>query len=674
MMADVAREKYEELKKDINLHNYRYHVLDDPLISDYEFDQSLVALRDIELAHPDWITPDSPTQRSGASPADAFVKVSHPSPVLSLANAFSEQEVRDWYERILKLDDRIEETEFILEPKFDGLTVVLHYQDGVFSLGATRGDGEFGEDITGNIRTINSVPLGIPVTDSAIKIPAHLVVRAEAFISKKDFEKMNTQLESEGKKTYQNPRNTAAGSLRQLDPSAVAGRPLSIFAYAILGENSGMTQWETLAYLKNLGFPVSTLAEKCATIDEVTKRLADWEKKRNEIPYEIDGVVIKINNLHLAADLGFVGKDPRGAIAYKFPAQEVTTRLKDIRVNVGRTGVLTPYAVLEPVEVGGVVVRQATLHNFDFIEEKDIREGDRVLIKRAGDVIPYVIKPVSEMRNGSEQKYIQPKVCPVCRQPVENPAGEVAWYCVNAACPAQIIRNIEHYVSRSAMDIVGLGENIVKQLVDAGIISDFSDLYRLEKEDLLSLEGFADKKAENITEAIRTSRNQPLNRLIIGLGIRGIGEAAALSLSNRYRNLEELSNATYDEINEIEGFGPNMAQAILDWFDIQRNRKVIEKLREFQVWPEANVNSNKEPQKFKGLKFVITGTLEAFSRDEIKDFITSRGGNVSNSVSGATDYLVLGAAPGSKKAKAEALGVKVINVQELLSLADGNNS
>jgi len=408
------RQLMEQLRKEINFHNYRYHVLDAPLISDYEYDQMLQKLRSLEAIHPEWITPDSPTQRAGASALDRFVKVNHPAPILSLANAFTAEDVRAWYERILRLDDRVTKSRFVLEPKIDGLTVVLHYEKGIFVLGATRGDGEIGEDITANLRTVRTVPLRIPVHDQGVSAPERLVVRAEAFIMIKDFEALNRSLEEAGEKTYLNPRNTAAGSLRQLDPSLTAERPLTILAYAIVDSSSPIpaTQWELLEYLRKLGFPVTDLAERVGSIDEVVARIPEWNEKRDHIPFEVDGVVIKLDELDVAEDLGVAGKDPRGAIALKYPAREVSTLLHEIRVNVGRTGVLAPYAVLEPVEIGGVVVKQATLHNFDFIAEKDIREGDRVMIKRAGDVIPYVIGPIKELRKGNEKPYVPPSKCP----------------------------------------------------------------------------------------------------------------------------------------------------------------------------------------------------------------------------------------------------------------------
>ncbi len=663
---------YEKLKAEINFHNYRYHVLDNPLVSDFEFDRMLAALRQMETEHPEWVTADSPTQRSGAAPAEQFAKVRHPAPILSLANAFSADDLRAWYERVAKVDERVKNADFVIEPKIDGLTVVLHYEKGIFAAGVTRGNGETGEDITANIRTIRAVPLKIPVEGTHLQAPEKLVVRAEAFITKKDFEKLNAQLEQGGEKAYQNPRNTAAGSLRQLDPGLVAARPLTILAYAVVGDNPKATQWETLGYLKALGFPVSDLAAYCKDFDEVLAQTGKWDAMRSQIPYEVDGIVVKLNDLRLAESLGFVGKDPRGAIALKFPAQEVSTVLNDIGVNVGRTGVLTPFAILEPVEIGGVIVKQATLHNFDYISEKDIRIGDRVMLKRAGEVIPYVIGPIIGQRSGREVPFQPPEICPVCSQKVEKFEGEVAWYCVNSACPAQLIRNLEHFVSREAMDIEGMGIKIGEQLVGANLIENLADIYHLTKEKLLTLEGFADKKAENLLEGIAASKQRPLDRVINALGIRGIGEASSQVLARRYHDLDALKSASVDQLMEIEGFGPNLAESIVDWFKVEKNMRLIDELHAAGVWPVQTQAISVKPKTLSGKKFVVTGSLTGFTRDGIKEYITDYGGKVSDSVSSKTDYLVLGENPGSKREQAAELGVKIISEDELKQLAEGS--
>jgi DNA ligase (NAD+) len=695
MDTKTLRSRYEELKRQIHFHNYRYHVLDAPVISDIEFDKLLDELKRIEAGHPDWVTPDSPTQRAGAKPADRFEKVGHPAPILSLANAFGADDARAWFERIRKIDDRVERAKFVVEPKIDGLSVVLHYHDGLFVQGATRGDGEVGEDITQNLRTVKAIPLRIPVDSDGFSafnkpssvsgVPKVLVVRGEAFIPIKEFEELNRQLEEAGEKTYLNPRNTAAGSLRQLDPALTASRPITLLVYQIVHAEGGAlptSQWEILQYLKALGFPVTDVARRFDTLDDAIAYTETWERRRDELPYEADGMVIKIDDLTLAADLGFVGKDPRGAIAFKFPAREVTTTLKDIGVAVGRTGVLTPYAVLEPVEIGGVVVERATLHNFDYIAEKDIRVGDRVLVKRAGEVIPYVIGPVVEARTGREKTFKPPQTCPACGQPVEHFEGEVAWYCVNAACPAQLIRNVEHFVSRGAMDIVGMGIKIVEKLIEAGKVKDVADLYTLTREDILEAVTKKDRKtdkqppgklADNLLAAIEASKSRPLARLIAALGIRGVGEVSAADLASHFGDLDALSKASVDDLQKIEGIGPNIAEGIVDWFARPANQKVLKKLKAAGVWPKGGQSKvqSQTSEAFAGLTFVITGTLPTWSRDEAKAFIESHGGKVTDSVSKKTSYLVLGENPGSKLQKAQALGVKIIGEEELKKLAEG---
>ena len=687
-MADKLLSQYEELKAQVNAHNYRYHVLDAPIISDLEYDRLLNELKRIESTHPEWITSDSPTQRAGARPADRFDKIRHPAAILSLANAFGGNDARAWFERVKKIDDRVEKARFVVEPKIDGLSVVLHYRNGLFVQGATRGDGEIGEDITSNLRTIRAIPLRIPVEGESQKSkvkshkpstfdlqpPKYLVVRGEAFIPNKDFEELNRKLEEAGQKTYLNPRNTAAGSLRQLDPQLTASRPLTLLVYQIVHSEGGKvptSQSEILEYLKALGFPVTDIAKRFDDLESAIRYTETWNEGRDELSYEADGMVIKIDDLNLAADLGFTGKDPRGAIAFKFPAREVTTTLSDIGVAVGRTGVLTPYAMLEPVEIGGVVVERATLHNFDFIAEKDIRVGDRVLIKRAGEVIPYVIGPVVDARSGKEKTYKPPMKCPACGQAVEHFEGEVAWYCVNAACPAQLVRNIEHFVSRGAMDIVGLGIKIVEQLIEAGLVKDVADLFTLNKDQLLELEGFAEKKAENLLKSLEQAKGQSLNRLLAALGIHGVGEVMAGDLSRTFGDLSALSSTNTEELQQIEGVGPNIAASIVDWFSQPANQNLLKKLKMAGVWPKGQLSViNYQSGKLNGLTFVVTGTLPTLSRDGVKEFIEGNGGKVTDSVSKKTSYLVLGENPGSKAEKARTLGVKILNETGLRKLID----
>ena len=679
----TTKSQYEELKQQIHFHNYRYHVLDAPVISDSEFDKMLNKLRQIEAEHSDWITPDSPTLRAGAKPSDRFEKVIHPAPILSLANAFGADDARGWFERVKRVDDRVERAKFVVEPKIDGLSVVLHYRDGIFVQGATRGNGEIGEDITPNLRTVKSIPLRIPVEEKGPKPPKYFVVRGEAFMPIKDFEKLNRKRAEEGLPTYLNPRNTAAGSLRVLNPAETASRALTLLVYQIIHSEGGKvptSQWEVLEYLKALGFPVTDIAKRFDEIEDAIGYTESWDKRRDELEYEADGMVIKIDDLRLAADLGFVGKDPRGAIAFKFPAREVTTKLQDIKINVGRTGMLIPNAVLEPVEIGGVIVERATLHNFDYIAEKDIRIGDRVMVKRAGEVIPYVIGPVLDARSGKEKRYEPPQTCPACGQPVERFDEEVAWYCVNTACPAQLVRNVEHFVSRGAMDIVGMGMRIVEKLIETGKVKDVADIYLLRRADILEALTKKDRKtekeppgkiADNLLASIEASKSRSLGRLITALGIRGAGEVSAGDLARHFNDLEALSKATADEIEQIDGIGPSVAESVADWFSLPYNQQVLKKLKAAGVWPKGGETSNVKSRVsdgFAGLTFVITGTLPTWSRDEAKAFIESHGGKVTDSVSKKTSYLVLGEAPGSKFDKAKELGVKIIGEEELKKL------
>ena len=671
MNDDNLFQELLSLREQVNFHNYRYHVLDSPVISDAEFDRLAVRLRQIEAEHPEWVSEDSPTQRTGGMVTEKFTKIQHPAPILSLANTFSIADVRAWYERILKIDERVANSEFVMEPKIDGLTVILHYRNGILIQGATRGDGEIGEDITANLRTIRSIPLRIPVDPTGPRAPEYLVVRGEVFILNEEFQKLNQRLLENGEKTYLNPRNTAAGSLRQLDPMITASRPLTILAYNIVTAIGSVPQmqWGVLRYLKKLGFPVADQVECCVDIETVLVSLERWAGIRDRLPYDADGVVIKLNDLGVSSELGFVGKDPRGAIAFKFPAREVGTKLLDIGINVGRTGVLTPTAVLEPVEIGGVIIKQATLHNFDYITEKDIRIGDRVLVKRAGEVIPYVIGPVIDARIGNEQIFSPPAYCPMCGQAVEHITGEVAWYCVNSACPAQLVRNVEHFVSRGSMDIVGLGIRIVEQLIEAGLVQDVADLYTLQREDLLKLEGFAERKAENLQTAIADSKKHTLARLITAIGIRGVGEVMAVDLASAYGDLDTLSKTNEDELQQIEGIGPNISKAIVDWFGREKNQKLLIKLKTAGVWPMAarkTISSQQQP--FVGLTFVVTGTLPTFSRDQVKAMIQDAGGKVTDSVSKKTDYLVVGENAGSKLEKAREIGVKILDEASLLRM------
>ncbi len=665
---DPERRRMDELVSQINYHNYRYHVLNDPVISDGQYDELFRELQAIEAAHPDWVLPNSPTRRVGGEPLEGFEKVQHPRPILSLASVVDIDGIYAWLERIAKLLPEgvtVESLAFTVEPKFDGLTVVLDYENGLLVRGATRGDGLVGEDITANLRTIPGVPLRIPVEAGGPPAPSRLVVRGEAYMPLDRFEAFNRELAESGEKTFANPRNAAAGSLRQLDPRITARRPLAIYCYAIVDAEgvSFSSQWESLCYLRAMGFPVSSESARLETIDQVIAHCQQWMSKRDTLNYEADGIVIKIDDLAIQEGLGVVGKDPRGALAFKFPAREATTRLLDVVINVGRTGILAPAAVLEPVELGGITVQNATLHNFDDIERKDIRIGDMVRIKRAGDVIPYVIGPVTDLRTGTERPIERPTHCPSCGGPVTRDEAEVAMYCRNPACPAQAVRRVEYWVSRNCMDIVGLGTRIVEQLVEAGLVRDVADLYALTVEQLLPLEGFAEKKARNLIEAIAASKEQPFSRVLAALGIQGVGVTVAELLTTYFPSIDALAAATQEQIESIHGMGEHTARSIVQWFADARNRALIARLKQAGLQMEVHVGEQTPPGELPltGKTFVITGTLPTLTRDEATALIQRYGGKVTESVSAKTDYLLAGEKAGSKLTKARQLGVPVID-------------
>lgn len=669
---EAAGRRIEQLRREIAFHNYRYYVLDDPVISDAEYDRLVRELLELERAYPEFISPDSPTQRVGGEPAEGFRKVRHPAPILSLDNAFDTADLRAWLERISKLLPPATPLAYTVEPKIDGLTVVLHYRDGRFVMGATRGNGEVGEDITANLRTLRTLPLRIPLHGEA-PVPPYLVVRGEAYIGIADFRRMNQRLLEAGEKTFANPRNAAAGTLRQLDPRIVAGRPLKLWCYQIVVAEGEIptTQWETLEYLQALGFPVVQERARFDDFEKMLQYCQDFIPRRDTLLFEADGLVIKIDDLGTQEQLGVVGKAPRGAIAFKFPAREATTRLLDVGVNVGRTGVITPYAILEPVELSGATIRRATLHNMEYVREKDIRIGDRVLIKRSGDVIPYVVGPVEALRDGSERPFDTPTACPSCGGPVVQPEGEVAIYCLNPACPAQLVRRVEYWAGRGLMDIAGLGEQQAALLVEKGLVHDVADLYELRAEQLQELRGFAQKASENLIAAIRASKERPLARLIAALGIRRVGVTVAELLVQHYRSIDDLARATLEELQQIPGIGPFTAKAIVEWFADERNRALLEKLR------AAGLRMAEEPaagpagaQTLAGKSFVITGTLPTMSREEATAYIRAHGGQVGDSVSRKTDYLVVGANPGGTKyRRAQELQVPLLDEEGLRRMA-----
>lgn len=675
-MDDVS-ERLSTLRKAIEYYAYRYYVLDDPAVSDAEYDALWRELVALETAHPELVTPDSPTQRVPGAAAERFVKVRHPSPILSLGNTFAPAELYAWRDRFMKLlpADEQARVRYVVEPKIDGLTVVLHYENGNLVLGATRGDGEVGEDITANLRTVKALPLRVPVADSLIRPPSRLVVRGEAYVADADFERFNAAQAASGERTYANPRNFAAGSLRQLDARITAGRPIKLWIYQIValeGADAPQGQWEALEYLRRLGFPVEGRDRLFTDFDALAAYVEAWgQGGRRELPYEADGLVIKVDDFATQARLGFVGKDPRWAMAYKYPAEEAVTRLLAIRVNVGRTGTLNPYAALEPVPVGGVIVSSATLHNEDYVRDNDIRVGDMVAVKRAGEVIPQVLRPLVELRTGQEQPWQMPETCPACGSHAVRDEGEAAWYCANSACPAQLVRGVEHFVSRSSLDIAGFGIKQAELFVERGFIRDLADVFYLDAGRLLELEGFGEKKVANLMAAIEAAKSRPPARLLIALGIKGVGEVAAEDLMAHFGSLDALARATAAELQAIPGIGPVLAQSIVDWFSQEPNRRVVEKLVAAGVTTvemRAGAAAGAAALPLAGLTFVITGTLPTLSRDAAKELIKAHGGKVTDSVSKNTSYLVAGEAAGSKLDKANQIGVPVIGEDALRAM------
>lgn len=685
----LAAQRATALRAQLLDHSYRYYVLSQPVISDAEYDALTRELREIEAAHPDLITPDSPTQRISDGISEGFAKVQHPQPILSLSNAFDAADVRAWHERIRKYAEqqgiRGNFDDLVVEPKIDGLTIVLTYENGLLTQAATRGDGNIGEDITANARTIKSLPLKLRKNSDDFSfsiLNSKFSVRGEAFMTLAEFEKYNIAALAAGEKPLANPRNGASGGLRQLDPKLTAKRPLSILCYQVLSAKSEVlsnkellstldlalsTQRSTLNYLRELGLPVSPIAQCFDHLEAAIGYAESYIEKRDTLGFEIDGMVIKLNDLVLAEKLGYVGRDPRGAVAFKFPARESSTILRAVQVKVGRTGAMTPNAVLDPVQVGGITISNATLHNYEDIARKDIRIGDRVLVKRAGDVIPYVAGPVLAARSGNEQVIVPPTHCPFCGTELVRNEGEVAIYCPNPDCPGKLDRAIEHFVGRGAMDIEGLGEKIVAQLIDAELIADVADLYRLHKDALRELDKFGEKKAQNLIDAIAASRERGLARLLIGLGIRHIGEVSARDLARHFGSIDTLMQANVEMLQHIEGVGPILAQSVVDWFSREGNRALIEKLKTAGLKVTSNEAAmttqpavSAAPAAFAGKTFVITGALSK-PREEIAAWIEARGGKVTDSVSKKTSYVVVGESPGSKVAKAQQLGVTILD-------------
>ena len=670
-MVNTHRSKLtQNLREELNYHNHRYYILDDPEISDSQYDTLMEKLREIEAANPEFITSDSPTQRVGAKPLASFKEANHLIPLLSLGNTFDDNGFLAWHQRASTL---LEDASFemVCELKFDGLAVALTYEDGIFVRGATRGNGTVGEDVTLNLRTVRSIPLSLPR-----HAPKRLEVRGEIIFPKSKFEAFNKERICQGLTAYANPRNTAAGSVRQLDPKITGSRPLDIYIYGLgYAEDIDLTtHWGTMEFLSELGFKVNRnmlLAQSPQhVLDYYHKWVALWE----QLDYGCDGTVIKVNRFDYQRHLGVMGREPRWAIAYKFPATQATTRLREIRVNVGRTGRINPYAVLDPVDVNGVTVRQATLHNEDNIKTKDLRIGDWVVVERAGEVIPQVIASIASKRDGTETEFAIPNNCPACSHGVVRAQDEVAHFCPNAACPAQLIRLLEHFVSRNAMDIEGLGISQSTSLLNEGHIKDVADLYDLKAEDIVSIDRFGEKSVANLLAAIDASKNLPFPRLLVALGIPLVGVEVAELITRHFPNFETLIVAGKNDLVEIPGVGPKIAETIISYFSSESNRKVIEKLSAAGVAMGADQKQDLTEKVLTGLRFVVTGRLANFSRSDIVDTIKGLGGTVSASVSRQTDYLITGEDPGSKLAEAEALGTTVLTETEFIAMIDQSSA
>jgi len=656
-----AKKEIEKLRKDINNHNYKYYVENSPVISDYEFDQLLKKLESLEEKYPELAKPDSPTQRVGGEPLEGFTTVEHKVAMLSLANTYTYDELREFDERVKKT---VGDVEYVVEPKIDGAGVALLYENGVLVRGATRGDGIRGDDITSNLKTINSIPLRL--RGNKVK---NVEVRGEVYFPTKGFEKYNEEQVKKGEAVFANPRNAAAGSLRQLDSRIVASRPLDIFVYFIsYPEKDYITHEKAIYALKEAGFKVNPLTKKAGDVEEAIKYCKDIEEKRETLDYEIDGAVIKVNSFSKQKQLGATSKHPRWAISYKFAAKQATTRLNDIAIQVGRTGTLTPVAILEPVQVAGVIVSRATLHNFDELKRKDIRIGDMVLIERSGDVIPQVVKSIKEKRNGSEKVRRIPKKCPICGSVIVHTEGEVAVRCKNRMCPARLKWRIKYFASRDAMDIDHLGGSTVDKLIEQGFVDSIADLYSLTIEKILTLEGFKEKSAENLLVSIEKSKSQSLSRLIYGLGIRHVGKYGAQLLATKYPSLDMLSKANVEELKDIYGLGEKTAESVGTFFATEENMELIEKLKDIGVKTKEDVKT--EYLVLKGKKFVFTGSLTTLSRPKASDLIKEKGGIITSSVGKDLDFIVVGEKPGSKYGKAKKLGINILSEEEFIEMVE----
>ena len=675
-MEEEVRKRIEELRALIEYHNRKYYIENEPEISDYEYDLLMKELIALENAYPHLVTPDSPTQRVGGQPLEGFETVQHRVPMLSLDNAYNEEEVREFDERVRKAVG--EEVQYVAELKIDGVGVSLIYENSVLVRAVSRGDGERGDDITANIKTIRSVPLRLSHLKGGIS-PRFLDVRGEVYLPKKALDALNREREEAGEKPFANPRNAAAGSLKLLDPRIVAKRPLDIFVHS-LGYVEGMDiedQFSALKAFKELGLKVNPYSVLCSSIDEAIDYYNSWVERRDELEYEVDGLVIKVNSFEQQRRLGATSKSPRWAIAFKFPARQRTTKLLDIVLQVGRTGAITPVAILEPVELAGAVIRRATLHNEDEIRRKDIRIGDRVILERSGDVIPKVVGVVKSVRDGTEKEFVMPRQCPSCGGPIKRPPGEAIYRCENISCPAQLKRRLSHFVSRDAMDIEGMGDSLIEQLVDKGLVKDYADIYSLRYEDLVRLERMGPKSAKNLLESIEESKERELSRLIYALGIRHVGSHIADILAEKYESIEELAMASIEELQEIPEIGPAVAESIYSFFGHEGTAPVLRKLeaagvrmRKEEKPPEAE----KIESPIAGRTFVFTGALSTMTRKEAEELVKRLGGKVSDSVSRKTDFVVVGKEPGSKYEKALSLGIKMLTEEEFVKLLNLSES
>ncbi len=662
--AHVSR-RIERLREEIMHHNYLYYVMDSPAISDADYDALMRELRDLEAQYPEAVTPDSPTQRVGAPPAERFGTIPHAIPMLSIDDAFSEAEIREFDARVRRLAGTPGPIDYTVEPKMDGLAVEIIYENGGLVSGSTRGDGYTGEDITNNIRTIRSIPLRLRALDSPV--PARLVARGEVYISKKGFEELNARRIRSGESLFANPRNAAAGSVRQLDPSVTAARPLDFFSYGI-ADADGIPfrfQHQVLEALKTWGIPVNPLTRTVSGIEAAIEAYREVSRVRADLDYEIDGIVIKVDDLSLQERLGTKARSPRWVVAYKFEAAQAVTQVRQIALSVGRTGAVTPIAVMDPVKVGGVTVTRATLHNEDEIRKKDVRVRDWVMIRRAGDVIPEVVRVLPERRTGNEVPFEMPRMCPICGSTLVRRPGEAVWRCPNPDCFPRLVRQITHYAGKSAMDVDGLGQKVAEQLISAGLVRDVADLYSLSLSDLLSLERFAEKSAQNLLFSIESSKTRALSRFVFALGIRHVGSVTAQDLAQRFGSLGAILNASEEDLLQVEGIGPEVAKGITEWAADPHNRDLVRRLRAAGLDPREE---RKQVLPLAGRSFVFTGRLKTMTREEARDLVKGIGGTVGSTVGRQTSYCIAGEEPGSKFRKAQELGIPILTEEEFVSL------